>query len=505
MEKSLDARVIDDYLVKKPFVRISPDYFGGYGGIPVTTDRYSNVPHEKIAGELMTQANFLREYYVSGHKINSDMYYPDIIKKDENGNVVVEAVSRAAFPFQQIIATKQLIHLTGNPIRIEDSSISSTMENKRTLVFFRQGWRDKNMEVAFFKMINSVKTTGDGALCFFYGKNGLGCKLFSFLEGDTLYMHYDQFTGEKKLFVRTYSMYDDQNREVREYAEAWDKTYMYRFVKEKAGIKGLLTQVGDTFGKSGWKMTGSPTPHGFSSMPIVYHRESDVCWADSQKSIEMYEVAVSQLCENNKAYAFPILFVKGGDLEFKGRVDGRPYAIISDDAAADAKTINRADASESFKLQLDILLKNIFMGSFTVLPPEVKAGDLPGVAVKLMYSPAVEKAMRDAKIFDHIVDEMMDLFSEGYGKETKEVTAFGKLKAHGTIEPYVHQNISEIMQNLFTGVTGGFLSKETASEIVPYGKNDEYKRLLNQVRQEIMGVQNENYEGKTEGSGDSGI
>ena len=28
MEQHLDARVIDDYLVKKPFIRITPDYWG---------------------------------------------------------------------------------------------------------------------------------------------------------------------------------------------------------------------------------------------------------------------------------------------------------------------------------------------------------------------------------------------------------------------------------------------------------------------------------------------
>lgn len=31
------------------------------------------------------------------------------------------------------------------------------------------------------------------------------------------------------------------------------------------------------------------------------------------------------------------------------------------------------------------------MGSFVVMPPEVKSGDLPGVAIKLIYSPSLEK------------------------------------------------------------------------------------------------------------------
>lgn len=490
MEKPLDARIIDDYLVKKPFMRITPDYFGGFNGSYVSDGEYRTPDKDVITGKLMTQADFLREYFVTGHKINSETYYPNIWKKDEHNRDVVELVSRAAFPFQQVISTKQIIHLTGNLIKIEDSTTEPTEENKRTLMFYRQGWKDKNMEIAFFEFVQSVKNTGDGAICFFYNKGKIGWRVFSFTEGDTLYMHYDQITGDKKLFIRTYSMYDENNREVKEFAEAWDNKYMYRFEKAKAGLKGAKNSAKSLLGISGWKLIDSGV-HGFSTMPISYHRERDVCWADSQNSIDMYEMAVSQLCENNKAYAFPILFVKGGDLDFRGQVNGRPYAIVSSDNESDAKTLNRADASTSFELQLNILLKNIFTGSFAVLPPEVKAGDLPGVAIKLLYSPAVEKAMRDAKVFDHVIDDMIQLFREGYAVETKQSSAFSRLRVHGTIEPYVHQNVAEIMQNLFEGVTGGFVSRETASQVSPYSKNDEYKRLLNQTREEIIGLKNQ--------------
>lgn len=499
MEEHLDSRVIDDYLVKKPFIRVTPDYYSGREGIVVSGSKFIAVPQDDLHGRLMTQSDFLREFHVTGHKINSEEYYPNIWKKNEEGRPVVEMVARAAFPFQEIIATKQLIHLTGNQVKIEDSTMKLSKESKETLLFFRQGWKDKNLEIAFFDFVSSVKITGDAALCFFFNKGKIDWKVFSFLEGDTLYMHHDSLTGDKKLFIRRYSMYDENNKEVKEFAEAWDNTYMYRFEKHKAGVRGIINSMRGAFGKTGWVEVYRDR-HGFDRMPISYHRDRDVCWANSQNIIEMYEMAVSQLCENNKAYAFPILFVKGGDLEFKGQVDGRPYAIMSSDSDSDAKTINRGDSSSSFKLQLETLLQNIFMGSFTVLPPEVKAGDLPGVAIKLLYSPAVEKAMKDAKAFDHVIDDMVKLFKFGYAKESKRTTAFNKLEVHGTIEPYVHQNVAEVMQNLFTGVTAGFLSKETASENTPYGKNDEHQRILNQAREEIMGIKNENYD-ELEGDG----
>ncbi|MBT0711501.1 hypothetical protein INE74_00414 [Bacteroides ovatus CL03T12C18] len=76
----------------------------------------------------------------------------------------------------------------------------------------------------------------------------------------------------------------------------------------------------------------------------------------------------------------------------------------------DAGFMNRPEASQSFELQINTLLKMIFMGSFVVMPPEVKSGDLPGVAIKLIYSPSLEKAMIDCKEFDESIDKMKRLF-----------------------------------------------------------------------------------------------
>ena len=90
--------------------------------------------------------------------------------------------------------------------------------------------------------------------------------------------------------------------------------------------------------------------------------------------------------------------------------------------------MNRPEASQSFELQINTLLKMIFMGSFVVMPPEVKSGDLPGVAIKLIYSPSLEKAMIDCKEFDESIDKMKRLFLHGYGTEKGQLTKFLNLK-----------------------------------------------------------------------------
>ncbi|MEG2573946.1 MAG: phage portal protein, partial [Bacteroides sp.] len=361
------------------------------------------------------------------------------------------------------------------------------------LTMFRQGWIDKNMDVAFFLSAKSEKTTGDCALCQYIHEGKQGYRVFSYADGDKLYPHYDTITGKLNLFARKYSQFNESGKELKNYVEVWDDTYLYRFVQDKEGIKGVFNKVLTAFGLDGYKMV-SQEKHGFPFIPIAYKRSKiGACWTPVQESIDAYELSVSQLCESNKVYAFPILFLKGTDIEIKAKMDGRPFAISSSDPESDARTINQSSASESFKLQLDTILKNIFTGSFTVTPPEVRSGDLPGVAIKLIYSPAVEKAMDDANEWNQFIDDTVRIFKYAYGIEKKMTSDFNLMDINGTIIPYVHQNVAEIVNNLCQEVLAGIKSVETASGQVPDGASDEYHRLLKQERDAIINeARNEN-------------
>ena len=51
------------------------------------------------------------------------------------------------------------------------------------------------------------------------------------------------------------------------------------------------------------------------------------------------------------------------------------------------------------------------------------------------------------------------------------------LKVNVWVKPYIHQNMTELITNLATGVQNGFISKQTASErATEYAKNDEIDR-----------------------------
>lgn len=476
--------MITEILTKKPFARVTPD---GYLQGRITKDLRGTAHVERgdnLTWQVMYQADFLREFYPSGHKINSELFYPDRIKYDEEKNrFFKEKVFRASFPFQMIITIQQLVHLCGNDIHHELTDPTVDESTKKIFLEYQKGWLDKNMEIAFYNFAKSVKITGDGAIVFYMYEGKVFTKNLSFLNGDTLFPHYDSITGQMNLFARKYSDYDEDGKELISWVEVWDDKKMYRYRQDQQGLAGVVNKVKQYFGIEGYVLVDEKE-HGFKECPITYLRDPNgPCWSFSQDNCDKYELAISHLCQNNMAYAFPIMILKGENVDIQGDMYGAVKAITMD-KDDDASFMNRPESSQAFELQINTLLKMIFMGSFVVMPPEVKSGDLPGVAIKLIYSPSLEKAMIDCKEFDSAIDTMKRLFLYGYGVEQGKLTKYMNLKVFSWAVPYVHQNAAELVNNLVQLANSGLLSKETGSEESGYGKNNEWDRIMREYKRE---------------------
>jgi len=459
-------KTVDEILLKKPFRRAAPNI----AWHPASTMGESApvmLPRQLWA--QVDQSQFLTEYDPAGHKINDQFYYADRVKSDSTGQRYIHFVERVSLPMQQIIVTKQMAHLSGNYIQFVDSNPLPTEEQKNSLIEFKQGWINKNMEVAMHEFFEMEKITGDSALCGYIHEGEFGWRTFGYKNGEILYPHYDNITGKLNLFARRY-----MQNEV-EYVDVWDSKNMTTYTRQK----GWMAKVSKVIGADGWNVEAR-APHGFDFVPISYKRDDmGACWSNIQECIDKFELAVSQLLENNKSYAFRIMFIKG-DGDIQKDADGMPSVIIGDENS-DAKFLEKADASTSFELQLKILEKYILMGSFTVLPPEISgSGDVSGVTIKLLYSPAVEKAMEDSQHWNQALDDVVSIFKFGFGVETKKSAQFNNLPVRGEIIPYVHQNLMEQATILSTGVTMGTLSVETASPQYPNAANDEFARITKQ-------------------------
>lgn len=483
---------LKDLKTKKPWRRVRPE---GYmmGGSP--SPDYGCEKESLV----LNQNDFLKELYPSGHKINSEYFYPDIFRYEEvpvldsegnpTGNTkreyYRELMPRYSFAFQRIIATKQLVHLCGNDIQFEINKETPTTKEESSVNKFREGWLQKDMEEAFFGIAESVKCTGDGAIVYFFDEEKRICRnVLSFAKGDRLYPHYGR-NGKLVTFARFYNDYDDEGNVV-EWAEVWDDTNYYILKRSEGGIvNSVMHSIFEMFNFRGYTKV-SVTPHGFPRVPVSYMRDDNgPCWSDSQSTIEAYEMTFSQMAHNNEMYGEPILVYQGGDnIENKNGIDGTIKSIAMD---SDSKVsyLQAQSASESFMKQLDTLYKMIFTQSFIVEPPELKSGDLPAAALKILYSPAVEKAMMDANTYQDVLNDMVELFMFGYGVEIEDSIGMQSLPMKWWIKPYVHVSESAIMADLVAGVNSGFISRKTAAERSSfYSTTGEYNRVIREKKEE---------------------
>ena len=154
-------------------------------------------------------------------------------------------------------------------------------------------------------------------------------------------------------------------------------------------------------------------------------------------------MSFSQMAHNNQAFGEPILILQseGDSVDIQHDLNGtiKTLSMGTDDKAS---YLSSQSASESYMKQIDTLYKMIYEQSFSVIPPELKSGDLPAAALKILYSPAYEKAMIDAAEYQDVLRDMVELLHMVMVVETENTIAFGNLNMRYYIEPYVHINNS---------------------------------------------------------------
>ena len=475
-----------ELLTKRPFTRIMPDGHYDHGEFTGEVKEESPVT-DFLLRKRVTQEDFLRELDPCGHLINDREYYPDIWRKSEDGLWYLEEVPRYSFAYQWIILQNQLTHLTGNDVQFELAEEESE-EHLDVFSAFKAGWADKNMEVAWYQFAKSVKSTGDAAFVAYLDNGEFGWKVLSFLNGDRLFPHYDNKTGKLSTFARTYSNFDEEGRISKRYLDVWDNKYYYRFVADgdpKNTIEKVKQSIFNFFNIDGYKLEYAEE-HGFDEIPVSYQRDDfGPCWTLSQETIDNYEMAFSRLAQSNHNFGLPIMYVKGeGSQEVSSKDMSHASKVFFLPSDGEMGFLNRQDASNAYKTELDILENQIYSQSNVVKTPELKSGDLPAAAIKLLYTPAYNKAMSDSNEYALSLDKIVYLFKFGFGIESLHRLDFMNTRISHFIKPYVHLNETELTTNLSMQVQNGFLSKQTASEKSPYATPREWDRIIREKKEE---------------------
>ncbi len=481
MSTTIDSLTPDKIRVKEAFKRLIPANLAspGLSQLPRgNQNSRANYSVDPIQYELLTQADFLREYDVNSHLINSMKYYPNPFSKDSDNKVYQKIKSRVAVGFQSRIHTKRLTALIGNNVNHRLIRGFKGEDAQNWLADFREGWEEKSVEVAIHEAISADGKVGDAAICFYLNKNKVGWRTFSFENGDILYPHYNRFTGELALFGREYTE-GDPDGEQTTFLDVWDDTSYIRYKKTLKNNE-----------KKEWEIDEPKRPHNFPMCPIAYHRYGAPFWSPSQSLIDNYEMALSQFAENNAVYALRILYTIGEEMEVISDFDGTPQRIDSSDPNAKIGFLEPADAAKSFETQLFALERNIMRSSFAVETPEIKSGaDMSSLTVKMLFADSYLKALEDSMNYQMFLDRATELFKYGYGVEVRHRSDYNRFRVKAELLPFVFMSESETVAALVQLVGSGVLSKQTASELAynaGYGVADEWSRVKNEVHDEMV-------------------
>ena len=448
---------------------------------------------DKVFRIEVTQADFIRELDTDSHAINNKELYKAYMEKDEDGKYYEVDIPRYAFPFQQEILDDRLARLTGNDVQFDLADIDKGEEGYKTYDMFKAGWADKGMERAWHYLAKSVLSTGDGAFIGILENGEFYWKVFSYNNGDVLFPHYNRLTGKLEVFARLYQNYDDLGV-TRSYIDVWDETHYFRFVDKSqgdganAGNTEEQPKVGD-FNVDGYELEFSKR-HGFDRIPVAYKRnDAGPCWSPVQELIEHFESSFSRLAQSNHAFGLPILTLQGEgkDMEEIATSD-MSYAakILLLPSDAKAEFIKREDASGAYKTELDELRKKIYEGAMVVKAPELKSGDTPAAAIKLLYSDSYNKALLEAQEYDEVMHDMIEIFEWGYGVESEHRLDFINTRITSYLKPHLPQNDTECTTNLAMAVQNGFCSKQTASEKFYFSTPNEWDRILKERHDDDM-------------------
>lgn len=485
---------VKDLLTKQPFYRLAnggkeaQDY-----NKPTFVDQMK-YQERKLWGSVMTQADYLEEYYPFSHRVMSDFYFPEFYnyteRTNENGEQEIEwnreETFRIGATIQCVTTVQQLVHLCGNDIHHEitdDKVDSRIMEMHRQ---YTRGWLQHNMEIAFYKFAESVKMTADAAVCLFLSNKKVGFRVFSFLNGDTLYPHYDPITGEMTVFARKFSSYDEKGEEVVSWVEVWDSEYLTRYKQSKTGLIGAVNILKDYFGMEGYEVVYRAR-HGFSRCPVHYKRDKNngPCWNNIQCLCDDYEVALSYFAKNNAGAALPSYKLKGDNIDIQGDPLGRIRAFTMG-KEDDVSIIQPNGLSENYTAYIKYLLDEIFQGGFIVRQPELKSGDTPTGTMKLYYAPSLDLAELECKDYQDTITDLDTLFCEGWGIENGLVTEAKEFRKHlySWQVPFIHENNSSLIADLVASKNAGILSAETAAEHNPYSVNNEYQKIVAEAKKQ---------------------
>ena len=458
----------------------------------VSYDRFatSEMVLDEGSAYRLTQSDFMDELVPSAHKINNCIYRANRQKfrydaaTQKNVPDGWDEVERVEVGFQEGALRHKVTTTFGNEMWF--GAEGSSDENDEIVANIRSHWSIAGMTDALNSWGRALFGTGDAAIYLYMEDDTVKYRVFSYEKGDVFNFTKDDENND--IFVRmfkvagreTIEIYDSKNVSVWVRKADGDQSRNF-FERAVRILKGKpIEESEDGF------ICINKQAHGCSQLPVVYHRLNDVVWGVGQSGIDRLERILSDLGENNRYYAYQILFLAGGVMNLPP-VGSQGKVVASKTTDGDAKILQPADASSTFTIDLE---KNLEMLCETLAlvilnPKDFKGGDYSGAFIKNLYWREVQWSTNMIAELRPTFTKLIGLFKELVGQIESNVADYKTAKLTFLLEPYVPKNVAEEITNVCMSKNAGITSVQTAAGEIPYNNPREYQRIKAEAEEKL--------------------
>ncbi len=278
------------------------------------------------------------------------------------------------------------------------------------------------------------------------------CSVFSPEDGDIIIPIYNQYK-EMVSCARAYSVKIDGKKVKRLDLFLSDKYITY------------------TNGPGGWELEReTPIPYGKAN--FIYHGQKRPEYADVIAKIERVEEGDSDTADENQISSFPILAAYGEILDAKGSGSNNTRKTFQIENGGKLEYVEAKGAQQSATEERKNLRRDIYDETST---PQISmeqisgTGDLPGVAIEMMFLPATNKAKSDQDgDLGMEWQRHLNLLKSCMAQINIAVKRSVSMPVKPKFKIELPRNYSEEYDNVVKLVNAGLMSKETAIRMLNF-------------------------------------
>jgi len=443
----------------------------------------------------LTQKDFMDELCPSAHQINSSVYRAMRAKfKFNTATNKFEAdgwadVERSPIAAQEGVLRHKVTGSFGNDIWFGSLGKKKDETNDELVATFKSYWEQTGMKDALSSWGRGLYGCADAGLYQYRNEDDkIEYKVFTYEKGDIINKTKDEKGND--IFIRLFRFNGKQAVEIYgdKVIELWVKDELSSEL-DKGLFKKILAWVGGIRGdisEDGYVKI-KETAHNTGRCPVTYWRLDDVVWGKGQPAMENIEKSLSDLRENNKYYAYQIMFLSGGVMSLP-EADQMGKVIASKSENGKAEILKPADASDTFTIELEKNLKLLWwtLGMTVLSPDEIKAGENTGAFIQNLYWPEIQWAKNMISELRPALSEIISLFTQLVGLCEKDTTAYRNMRMMYVLTPCTPRNTSEEINNICAAKNAGLTSRQTGAEEIEFNNSRELDRLLEEEAAKVQ-------------------